>query len=88
MEEKRKWDHRRPIAPTGKNMYNGEKPRKEPAACFTAPTTFVEDLSSAEESNQALAALIGRSDMKREFLNYIGPEDSLAGYEMHPSSQR
>lgn len=80
MEEKRKWDHRRPIAPTGKNMYNGKKPRKEPAACFTAPTTFVEDLSSAEESNQALAALIGRSDMKREFLNYIGPEDSLAGY--------
>lgn len=32
------------------------------------------------ESNQALAALIGRSDMKQEFLKYIGTEDSLAGY--------
>lgn len=80
MEEKRKWDHRRPIASTGKNMYNGKKPRKEPAACFTAVTAFVGDLSGDEERNQALAALIGRLDMKQEFLNYIGPGDSLAGY--------
>lgn len=48
--------------------------------CFTATTVFVEELSGDEESNQALAALIGRADMKQEFLNYIGPEDSLAGY--------
>lgn len=80
MEEKRKWDHRRPIASAGKNMYNGEKPRKEPAACFTAVTAFMEVLSGDEEHNQALAAQIGRSDMKQEFLNYIGPGDSLAGY--------
>lgn len=61
-------------------MYNGEKPQKEPAACFTAATAFVEVLSGNEDNNHALAVLIGRSNMKQEFLNYIGPGDSLAGY--------
>lgn len=50
------------------------------AACFTAATAFVEVLSGDEDNNQALAALIGRSNMKQEFLHYIGPGDSLAGY--------
>lgn len=48
--------------------------------CFTAATAFEENLSGVEESNQALAALIGRLGMKQEFLKYIGPEDGLAGY--------
>lgn len=48
--------------------------------CFTAATAFEENLSGDEESNQALAALIGRLGMKQEFLKYIGPEDGLAGY--------
>ena len=47
--------------------------------CFTAATAFEENLSGDEESNQALAALIGRLGMKQEFLKYIGPEDGLAG---------
>ena len=80
MEEKRKWDCCRPIASTGKNMYNGKKPQKESAACFAAATAFVENPLGDEESNQALATLIGRSDMKQEFLKYIGSEDGLAGY--------
>lgn len=48
--------------------------------CFTVATVFVEDLPGDEDNNQALAALIGRSNMKQEFLNYIGPGNSLAGY--------
>ena len=61
-------------------MYNGKKPRKKPAACFTVVTVPVEDLLDSTGSNQALVMSIGRSDMKQEFLKYIGPENSLAGY--------
>ena len=57
-----------------------KKPRKEPAACFTAATAFAENLLGSEGNNQASAALTGKSDVKQEFLKYIEPEDSLAGY--------
>ncbi len=74
------WDYRRPIAPAGKSVYNGENALREPVPCSITAHRMGEGLLCDRENDQALAAQIGRSDMKQEFMKYIGPEDSLAGY--------